>query len=103
MTLARINKEARLEKRKGRAKTAKKLARMVTLCLGALGLTAIWQERALSPIVHDRMQLAYAIGVDWVENSGSGSGYLTAMTGFQGNGNQSQYSPITEALLKLRQ
>ncbi len=41
---------------KARAKRARGWARIVNVALFAAVLTAIWQERALAPPVHDRMQ-----------------------------------------------
>lgn len=54
-----------------------------------LCMTAIWQERALYPVMHDRMQDAYAFGVDWLESTEAGSSYLTAMSDL-GSGNASE-------------
>ena len=94
--------EARFEKRNARALTARKWARGLKLGLAGLCLTAIWQERALYPVMHDRMQDVYAYGVDWLESTEAGSSYLTAMSDL-GSGNASGESAITRALLNLRQ
>ncbi|MDD9724438.1 hypothetical protein PVV74_03110 [Roseovarius sp. SK2] len=102
MTFMRSPQEVRLEKRQAKGKTARKWARGVQVCLMGLCMTAIWQERALYPVMHDRMQGVYAYGVDWLESTETGSGYLTAMSDL-GSGNASEHSAITRALMNLRQ
>ena len=104
MTFVRSSQETRLEKRQVRSKQAKKWARVANISLIALGLTAIWQERALYPMVHDRMQGAYALGKVWLEKAEGSGGYLTAMGDFGSiGGNKGEHNAITRALLDLRQ
>lgn len=103
MTFVRTPQETRLEKRQAKSKTARKWARGVKLGLMGLCLTAIWQERAIYPVMHDRMQDTYAVGMDWLENAEGGSSYLTAMTNFSSTGGQQEHNAITRTLLKLRQ
>ena len=104
MTFMRSSKEVRLEKRQAKNKTVRKWARGVQVCLMALCITAVWQERAIYPAMHDRMQDVYAYGVDWLESTEAGSSYLTAMSNLGGgNGNSGEHNAITRALLNLRQ
>ncbi|MEO1138241.1 MAG: hypothetical protein AAFW87_02185 [Pseudomonadota bacterium] len=103
MEPVRTSQEMRLERFKARSQTARKWFRLGTLGLVGLCLTAIWQDRAIAPVVHDKMQVAYQFSLDVLESNEGARGYLTAMTNFSGNGNQSEFDPITEALLKLRQ
>ncbi|MFN3208115.1 MAG: hypothetical protein ACE369_03780 [Roseovarius sp.] len=103
MTYPRITHDTRLEQREAKTRVARKWARRVGMGLTALCLTAVWQERALAPAVHDRMQAAYVYGMDWLKSTETGGGYLTAMGDFSGLGNQPEHNAITRALLKLRQ
>lgn len=103
MELARTSHEMRLERFKTRSQSARKWFRIGTFGLLGLCLTAIWQDRALAPVVHDKMQLAHDFSVGILEANEGARSYLTAMTNFSGNGNQSKFDPITEALLKMRQ
>ncbi|MGK7653582.1 hypothetical protein ACSQ76_14520 [Roseovarius sp. B08] len=103
MTFMRSPHELRLEKRQARSRAARKWARGVQLGLMGLCLTAVWQERAIHPGMHDRMQDAYAYGVDWLESTETGSSYLTAMGGLSGGGDSGEHDAITRALLNLRQ
>ena len=104
MTFMRSPQEVRLEKRRTKGKTARKWARGVQICLMGLCMTAVWQERALYPGMHDRMQETYAYGVDWLESTETGSSYLTAMSDLGGGiGSNQEQNAITRALLNLRQ
>ncbi|QFT99260.1 hypothetical protein FIU85_18235 [Roseovarius sp. THAF8] len=95
--------EARFEKRNARALTARKWARGLKLVLAGLCLTAIWQERALYPVMHDRMQAVYVHGMDWIERMEGGSSYLTAMGDFGIKDNSGEHDALTRALLNMRQ
>ncbi len=102
MTYDRTVRETRLERRMARSGVARAWARRTRWGLILMGLAAIWQERALSPVVHDGMQQAHGFVVEWLEDSESG-GYLSAMGGFDVGGNTSEHNAITRALLKMRQ
>lgn len=102
MQLTRISQDTRQERIATRAKRARTYARMTKLGLGALCMTAVWQERALYPQGHDRMQAVYTAGVAWLEEAENSGGYASAMNSFQGNGSQSEYDPITRLLLKIQ-
>lgn len=103
MDFVRNPAETRLEKRNARAKTVRKWARGLTVALAALCLTAIWQERALYPGMHDRMQTVHAYGMEWIESTEGGSSYLTAMGDFGSRSNSGEHNALTRALLNLRQ
>ena len=92
----------RVERLRERSRSARKWSRLTFVCLLGACLAAIWQERALAPQVHDRMLVAAAWAGDLAEKSQGARASLLAMSEFKGNGSQSQYDPITEALLKLR-
>lgn len=102
MELARITQESRVERFQERSKAARKWSRLTLACLIGACLTAIWQERALAPLMHDRMQVAAGYATELLESSESTRASLLAMSEFAGNGSQSEFGPITEALLKLR-
>jgi hypothetical protein len=102
MDFARITQESRVERFQERARTARKWSRLTFVCLIGACLGAIWQDRALAPQVHDRMQVVAGRATEFIENSESTRASLLAMSEFTGNGSQSEFGPITEALLKLR-
>ncbi|WP_135503813.1 hypothetical protein [Roseovarius aestuariivivens] len=102
MDYTRTPIDTRADATLARSKTAKSLARWVKLALTCAVLTAIWQERALAPQAHDRMKTTVAMAGDWLEKTEGAKSYLTAMSGLSG-GSQSEYGPITDALLKMRQ
>lgn len=81
---------------------ARKWSRLCITCLFGFCMTAIYQERALSPALHDQMHVAADIAVEFVYESENGSSVLSGFGSFGGGAGQSQYDPITTALLKLR-
>jgi hypothetical protein len=102
MDFARMTQDTRQDRVLARAKEARKWARLVQVCLLGTCVTAIWQDRALAPPVHDQLKFSAAWAGDMLESTQGAKSYLTAMSGFSGNGNQSEFDPITEALLKMR-
>ena len=103
MAHRRIPDGPRQDARRARAKTARRWALWLKLGLACAVATAIWQERALSPRAHDRMQLAAATVAEWVDNSDAAGVYAAALSGIEGGAGQSLDNPVTQALLNMSQ
>lgn len=103
MTKHRISENTRVETCHARARKARGLAMWVKFGLSCAVIAAIWQDRGLSPQGHDRMKQTVAMAQDWLEQSEGANAYLTAMSGFDGNGNDGGHTPLTQALLNIRQ
>lgn len=101
MNHARSSIEMRLERRAARNAMARSLARLSTYALGICFLAATWQERALAPSVHDGMIVVADTATTFIYESENG-GYATALSTFGDGGIGSEYSPITDLLLNMR-
>lgn len=95
--------EARIAARQAKARKARGLARWAKLGLTCAVAAAIWQEPALSPQTHDRMQASVAIAADWLAQTDGAGGYVTAMSGLSGHQPEGGANALTKALLDLRQ
>ena len=102
-TQSRSPVEMRLERRAARNKRARRWARVSPYALGICCLTAIWQDRALAPAVHDGMIVVADATTTFIYES-ENSGFATAMSNFSGVGglDASQFDPITDALLRMQ-
>lgn len=68
--------ESREERRLERSARARSLSRWMKLALYATVMAAIWQERALAPPVHDRMQALATLAGDYIARSDTLAAYL---------------------------
>ncbi|MHA7849437.1 hypothetical protein [Roseovarius sp.] len=86
-----------------RSHRAKRLAGWVKLALFACVLTAIWQEKALAPPVHDQMQDVAALASSALGGSQTVQSYLSMATTTLTTMNDSETDPVSKLVLKLRQ
>lgn len=95
--------QAREQAFKARAKRARRWARLITLALFTVFLTAVWQNRALAPPVHDGMVLITDKVQYALENSDSAREFVRqSLSSPSGTSRQSEFDPITTWLLKWR-
>ena len=104
MTYAFVNQDLRKDRYKRRAKRARSLARFLMFCLICTTGAAIWQDRALAPPIHDKMQEGFVLAMEKIEQSETASAYLTTITNYFGGTSTSsqRFDPLGDALAKLR-
>lgn len=104
MTYAFVNQDLRQERYKKRARKARNFARFLMFCLIFTSGVAIWQDRALAPPIHDKMQEGMALALEKIEQSETASAYLTTITNYLGgtSANGQKFDPLGDALAKLK-
>ena len=86
-----------------RSHRARRLAGWVKLALCACVLTAIWQEKALAPPVHDKMQDVAALASSALGGSQNVQSYLSMATTTLPSMNDGEMDPVSTLVRKLRQ
>jgi hypothetical protein len=86
-----------------RSSRARRLAAWVRLALFACVLTAIWQDKALAPPVHDGMQQVASLASSALGSSSTVQSYLSMATTTLPSMNDGEMDPVSKLVRKLRQ
>ncbi len=105
MYIERILADARQRAYVIRAKKAREYASTALVLLVAAWVVAIWQDRAIAPRTHDGMRAMAHSTYDLIENPGLAKAWLGSTfsgSGLSHGGPDSNLSPVTQVLLRLR-
>ena len=87
--------EARSDKAMG-------IARFVRATLIVTVMVAAWQDRALWPFLHDRMQVAYDVALETYGRTEGTREYVASLASAVTQGGEGEQNAIVETLLKLK-
>ncbi|SLN51083.1 hypothetical protein ROA7450_02551 [Roseovarius albus] len=103
MDFRRTSPEQNYDRFLARGKRARKWASLTMFVMTGAALTAIWQEKRLAPPVHDGMQVTAVKVLELIESSEGARSFVTAAVSKISDNSDRSGSPVTAALLKLRQ